>query len=136
MQSPPSARDSPCSTCTAEVITDLNWNLSRPDGHDEGGEVVVAPAVASLGAVVLHHLALVHHPLERHLRVYAGGDLATPWSTLICSDEERQLTSVMVGTFSVEQAVFTLASQPLRSAARSVKFFVTWQLLVTIHRRW
>ena len=25
--------------------------------------------------------------------------------------------------FSVEQAVFTLASQPLRSAARSVKFF-------------
>ena len=114
----------------------MNWNLSRPDGHDEGGEVVVAPAVASLGAVVLHHLALVHHPLERHLRVYAGGDLATPWSTLICSDEERQLTSVMVGTFSVEQAVFTLASQPLRSAARSVKFFVTWQLLVTIHRRW
>ena len=37
--------------------------------------------------------------------------------------------------FSVEQAVFTLALQPLRSAARSVKFFVTWQL-VTIHRRW
>ena len=109
----------------------MNWNLSRPDGHDEGGEVVVAPAVASLGAVVLHHLALVHHPLERHLRVYAGGDLATPWSTLICSDEERQLTSVMFGSgmFSVEQAVFTLASQPLRSAARSVKFFVTWQLL-------
>ena len=42
----------------------------------------------------------------------------------------------MFGMFSVEQAVFTLASQPLRSAARSVKFFVTWQLLVTIHRRW
>ena len=50
---------------------------------------------------------------------------ATPWSTLICSDEERQLTSVMFGRgmFSVEQAVFTLASQPLRSAARAVKFF-------------
>ena len=61
---------------------------------------------------------------------------ATPWSTLICSDKERQLTSVMFDMFSVEQAVFTLASQPLRSAARSVKFFVTWQLLVTIHRRW
>ena len=104
---------------------DLSWSLNRPDGRDEGGEVVVAPAVASLGAVVLHHLALVHHPLERHLRVYAGGDLATPWSTLICSDEERQLTSVMFGSgmFSVEQAVFTLASQPLRSAARAVKFF-------------
>ena len=27
------------------------------------------------------------------------------------------------GMFSVEQAAFTLASQPLRSAARSVKFF-------------
>ena len=27
------------------------------------------------------------------------------------------------GMFSVEQAAFTLASQPLRSAARAVKFF-------------
>ena len=52
-QSPPSGRHSACSPCTAEVITDLNWNLSRPDGHDEGGEVVVAPAVASLGAVII-----------------------------------------------------------------------------------
>ena len=82
------------------------------------------------------HCSSSRKPRCRHHRVHAGRDLATPWSTLICSDEERQLTSVMFGMFSVEQAVFTLASQPLRSAARSVKFFVTWQLLVTIHRRW
>ena len=82
------------------------------------------------------HCSSSRKPRCRHHRVHAGGDLATPWSTLICSDEERQLTSVMFDMFSVEQAVFTLASQPLRSAARSVKFFVTWQLLVTIHRRW
>ena len=31
----------------------LSWSLNRPDGRDEGGEVVVAPAVASLGAVII-----------------------------------------------------------------------------------
>ena len=91
---------------------------------------MVLPRAVKVSLLQQSQASVLHH------RVHAGGDLATPWSTLICSDEERQLTSVMFDMFSVEQAVFTLASQPLRSAARSVKFFVTWQLLVTIHRRW
>merc|ERR1719350_1472899 len=46
-----------------------------------------------------------------------------PLNVIIASTQAE--TSVLFGSgmFSVEKAVFTLASQPLRSAARAVKFF-------------
>ena len=48
---------------------------SRPDGGSECGEVGVAPAGACLRPVLLHHLALIHHTLERLHRAHASRHL-------------------------------------------------------------